>query len=257
MASLHDNVRLRGRSTDDLDVTPLGRCRHACRLQAWLVRSTSLVLAAAPHRRPQFDDATGLGELLRDLLGPPPRLAVDEEEPGEVLLGLGVRTVGGEVTLRGPAVERRRGRVGQRFGDDELARVADFPDERVKLTIHGVMGLLREGTPLLGVDLRRVTPRLRVAVDEDHVLHDCSFDRRTGGPCTRTSKPDHPARHHRRIEHVWWSGPVDAAELARRFALGGAARLSDGPVARGKQGGVWRLETADGSWAVELAVHES
>lgn len=48
-----------------------------------------------------------------------------------------------------------------------------------------------------------------------------------------------------------WGGVVDAAELARRFDLGGASRLSDGPVARGKQGLVWRLETAEGSWAVK------
>ncbi len=45
---------------------------------------------------------------------------------------------------------------------------------------------------------------------------------------------------------------MDAAELARRFALGQAARLSDGPVARGRQGLVWRLDTADGSWAVKV-----
>lgn len=45
---------------------------------------------------------------------------------------------------------------------------------------------------------------------------------------------------------------MDAVDLARRFALGGAVRLSDGPVARGKQGVVWRLETADGSWAVKV-----
>jgi aminoglycoside phosphotransferase (APT) family kinase protein len=44
---------------------------------------------------------------------------------------------------------------------------------------------------------------------------------------------------------------VDATEIARRFALGQAVRLSDGPVARGKQGLVWRLDTADGSWAVK------
>ena len=53
------------------------------------------------------------------------------------------------------------------------------------------------------------------------------------------------------------SDPVDAVDLARRFALGGAARLSDGPVARGKQGVVWRLETADGSWAVKVPFHQS
>ena len=45
---------------------------------------------------------------------------------------------------------------------------------------------------------------------------------------------------------------VDAVALARRFGLGGAARLSDGPVARGKQGLVWRLDTAEGRWAVKV-----
>jgi thiamine kinase-like enzyme len=44
---------------------------------------------------------------------------------------------------------------------------------------------------------------------------------------------------------------MDAVELARQFGLGGAPRLSDGPVARGKQGVVWRLETAEGRWAVK------
>jgi Ser/Thr protein kinase RdoA (MazF antagonist) len=57
--------------------------------------------------------------------------------------------------------------------------------------------------------------------------------------------------------HVCWSGLVDAADVARRFALGQAARLSDGPVARGKQGLVWRLDTADGSWAVKVPFHSS
>ena len=46
-------------------------------------------------------------------------------------------------------------------------------------------------------------------------------------------------------------------DLARRFALGQAARLSDGPVARGKQGVVWRLDTADGSWAVKVPFRQS
>jgi Ser/Thr protein kinase RdoA (MazF antagonist) len=50
---------------------------------------------------------------------------------------------------------------------------------------------------------------------------------------------------------------VDGAELARRFALGGGATLSDGPVARGKQGTVWRLDTSDGSWAVKVPFTES
>ncbi len=45
---------------------------------------------------------------------------------------------------------------------------------------------------------------------------------------------------------------MDAAELAQRFALGGDPKLSDGPVARGKQGVVWRLKTVDGRWAVKV-----
>jgi len=46
-------------------------------------------------------------------------------------------------------------------------------------------------------------------------------------------------------------------DLARRFGLGRALRLSDGPLARGKQGLVWRLDTADGSWAVKMPFHPS
>lgn len=45
---------------------------------------------------------------------------------------------------------------------------------------------------------------------------------------------------------------MDAALVARRFGLGGRSRLSDGPVARGKEGVVWRLETGDGLWAVKV-----
>ena len=50
---------------------------------------------------------------------------------------------------------------------------------------------------------------------------------------------------------------MDAGELARRFGLDGTARLSDGPVARGKQGLVWRLATADGDWAVKVPLYSS
>jgi hypothetical protein len=50
---------------------------------------------------------------------------------------------------------------------------------------------------------------------------------------------------------------MDALELARRFALGGAARLSDAPVARGKEGVVWRLETTVGNWAVKVPFHRT
>ena len=45
---------------------------------------------------------------------------------------------------------------------------------------------------------------------------------------------------------------MDATALAHRFSLGGAASLSDGPVARGKQGVVWRLDTGKGRWAVKV-----
>lgn len=45
---------------------------------------------------------------------------------------------------------------------------------------------------------------------------------------------------------------MDAVELADSFGLGSVARLSDGPVAWGKQGAVWRLETVDGRWAVKV-----
>ncbi len=47
-------------------------------------------------------------------------------------------------------------------------------------------------------------------------------------------------------------GVVDAAELAERFGLGRGPKLSEAPVARGRQGEVWRLETADGRWAVKV-----
>ena len=50
---------------------------------------------------------------------------------------------------------------------------------------------------------------------------------------------------------------VDAGEVAGRFGLGRVVRLSGGPVARGRQGEVWRLETADGRWAVKVPFHES
>jgi Ser/Thr protein kinase RdoA (MazF antagonist) len=56
---------------------------------------------------------------------------------------------------------------------------------------------------------------------------------------------------------LWWCDVVDPAELARRFDLGPAIGLSDGPVARGKQGLVWRLETAAGRWAVKVPFQQS
>lgn len=50
---------------------------------------------------------------------------------------------------------------------------------------------------------------------------------------------------------------MNAAELAERFGLGRARALSEGPVARGRMGEVWRLETSDGSWAVKVPFHDA
>src|SRR6188474_3185831 len=39
--------------------------------------------------------------------------------------------------------------------------------------------------------------------------------------------------------------------LLAAFELGSAGRLSDGPVASGRLGSIWRLDTDTGSWAVK------
>ncbi|WP_246158741.1 phosphotransferase enzyme family protein [Catellatospora sichuanensis] len=44
-------------------------------------------------------------------------------------------------------------------------------------------------------------------------------------------------------------------DIAARFDLGTGAKLSDGPVAKGRQGAVWRLETSEGRWAVKVPFH--
>lgn len=46
---------------------------------------------------------------------------------------------------------------------------------------------------------------------------------------------------------------MDATAIARSFGLAGRARLSVSPVARGRQGEVWRLTTSEGDWAVKVA----
>jgi hypothetical protein len=56
---------------------------------------------------------------------------------------------------------------------------------------------------------------------------------------------------------MWWGGLVDAVEIASRFGLGHSPGLSDGPVARGRQGLVWRLDSAEGRWAVKVLFHQS
>jgi len=45
---------------------------------------------------------------------------------------------------------------------------------------------------------------------------------------------------------------MDADRIAAAFGLGRGARLSTGPVSRGKQGEVWRLDTADGRFGVKV-----
>jgi Ser/Thr protein kinase RdoA (MazF antagonist) len=44
---------------------------------------------------------------------------------------------------------------------------------------------------------------------------------------------------------------VDVARILDAFGLGSSGRLSDGPVASGRLGAIWRLDTEDGSWAVK------
>jgi fructosamine-3-kinase len=44
---------------------------------------------------------------------------------------------------------------------------------------------------------------------------------------------------------------ADLSDLLAAFDLPAPARLSDGPVASGRLGSIWRLDTADGSWAVK------
>jgi Ser/Thr protein kinase RdoA (MazF antagonist) len=43
----------------------------------------------------------------------------------------------------------------------------------------------------------------------------------------------------------------DVPDLTVAFGLGSDGRLSDGPVARGRVGAIWRLDTPGGSWAVK------
>jgi aminoglycoside phosphotransferase (APT) family kinase protein len=44
---------------------------------------------------------------------------------------------------------------------------------------------------------------------------------------------------------------ANLSDLLAAFDLPAPARLSDGPVASGRLGSIWRLDTADGSWAVK------
>jgi Ser/Thr protein kinase RdoA (MazF antagonist) len=46
--------------------------------------------------------------------------------------------------------------------------------------------------------------------------------------------------------------PSALPAILAAFGLGSAGRLSDGPVASGRVGAIWRLVTDDGAWAVKL-----
>ena len=57
--------------------------------------------------------------------------------------------------------------------------------------------------------------------------------------------------HHPRAYHPVVLDAGMADDIAGQFGLGADARLSGGPVARGKQGRIWRLDTETGRWAVK------
>src|SRR5438128_2063027 len=73
------------------------------------------------HFRTELDDVTRPGELRGQLLGAGLARAVQYEEPGELLLRLGVRAVGADRLLPLPPVGPRRRRGVQRQPADQLA----------------------------------------------------------------------------------------------------------------------------------------
>ena len=61
----------------------------------------------------------------------------------------------------------------------------------------------------------------------------------------------------RRLAHLARAGPgdrdlaLDVPSILAAFDLGSWGRLSDGPVASGRLGAIWRLDAETGSWAVK------
>jgi|tagenome__1003787_1003787.scaffolds.fasta_scaffold20983605_6 Ser/Thr protein kinase RdoA (MazF antagonist) len=58
-----------------------------------------------------------------------------------------------------------------------------------------------------------------------------------------------------RLRHPAWMLTLDDGQLGAilaAFELGSWGRLSSGPVAGGRLGSIWRLDTAHGSWAIKL-----
>jgi Ser/Thr protein kinase RdoA (MazF antagonist) len=73
-----------------------------------------------------------------------------------------------------------------------------------------------------------------------------------GPECTERG---HPMRPSRVVDDVAMAHPLGEAHvnaLLEAFALGEYAHLSDGPVASGRLGSIWRLDTERGSWAVKV-----
>ena len=106
-------------------------------------RRRQLVLEAVR----QLDGLAGAGEGVRDLLGAFGSGDVDEEEPGEVLLRLGVRAVRGERLAAAPAVEGRGARVGEGLAVHELAVRAHLGEQPLELgDRHGVANIAHVDT---------------------------------------------------------------------------------------------------------------
>ena len=117
-----------------------------------------------------------------------------------------------------PGVDGGRRRRGDRR---QRPRNAEEVADRAFEAFYTTKGV-GKGTGL-GLDIARRIVVERHGGDDRHRLPP-----RADGAARRTSHP--PARTPR------LSDLMDAAELARQFDLGAAARLSDGPVARGRQG---------------------
>ena len=93
------------------------------------------------------------------------------KNPARCSLRLRVGSLGGDVRVALPAVDRRRRRIGERLADDQLARRRHALHQLVERAVHRSALDVVELAALVGEVSGGVTPRVRVGVDEDHVLH--------------------------------------------------------------------------------------